>query len=97
MSAKKLQTFWITRRTKQSDDTQKAQRLFGLVEERFLPLAKILIICGRGEIGRRTGFRYQRREAWEFESPRPHHFLNRVQKMEFLLAFIGKAIFLCYR
>jgi hypothetical protein len=28
---------------------------------------------GRGGIGRRTGFRFQRRKAWGFESPRPHH------------------------
>ena len=28
---------------------------------------------GRGEIGRRTGFRFQRRKAWEFESLHPHH------------------------
>ena len=31
---------------------------------------------GRGEIGRRTGFRFQRREVWEFESLRPHHVLK---------------------
>jgi hypothetical protein len=32
-----------------------------------------LCSSGRGEIGRRTGLRSQRREACEFESHRPHH------------------------
>ena len=29
--------------------------------------------CGRGGTGRRTGFRFQRRKAWGFDSLRPHH------------------------
>ena len=29
--------------------------------------------CESGGIGRRTGFRYQRRKAWEFESLLSHH------------------------
>src|SRR5215469_10961541 len=28
---------------------------------------------GRGGIGRRTGFRFQRCKSWGFKSPRPHH------------------------
>jgi hydroxyethylthiazole kinase-like uncharacterized protein yjeF len=30
--------------------------------------------CGCGETGRRTRFRFWRREAWRFESSHPHHF-----------------------
>src|SRR5260370_25209163 len=29
--------------------------------------------CGRGGIGRRTGFRFQRLRSWGFKSLRPHH------------------------
>ncbi len=32
-------------------------------------------LSGRGEIGRRTRLRIWRREAWGFESLRPHNFL----------------------
>jgi trigger factor len=32
--------------------------------------------CGRGEIGRRTRLRIWRREAWGFESLRPHFFIQ---------------------
>ncbi|MEY3308248.1 MAG: hypothetical protein RLZZ413_2286, partial [Pseudomonadota bacterium] len=32
--------------------------------------------CGRGEIGRRTRFRFWRRKAWGFKSLRPHHRRN---------------------
>ena len=32
--------------------------------------------CGCGEIGRRTRFRFWRREAWGFKSLHPHHFEN---------------------
>ena len=40
---------------------------------RALRPSKRALQCGRGGIGRRTGFRFQRRKAWGFESPRPHH------------------------
>ena len=30
-------------------------------------------LCGCGGTGRRTGFRFQRRKAWRFESSHPHH------------------------
>ena len=36
---------------------------------RVLPLVQN---CPLGGIGRRTGFRFQRRKVWEFESPRGH-------------------------
>ena len=39
--------------------------------------SKRAVQCGRGGTGRRTGFRFQRRKAWGFESPRPHHRLTR--------------------
>ncbi len=32
------------------------------------------IDCGCGEIGRRTRFRFWRREAWGFKSLHPHHY-----------------------
>ncbi len=34
--------------------------------------------CGRGEIGRRTRLRIWRREAWGFESLRPHPLKNQI-------------------
>ena len=36
-------------------------------------LSCILIARGYGEIGRRTGFRFQRGNPQEFKSPYPHH------------------------
>ena len=32
-----------------------------------------MVQCPGGEIGRRTRFRFWRRDTWEFESPLGHH------------------------
>ena len=39
---------------------------------RSRPLEPTACPCGCGGTGRRTGFRFQRREAWRFESSHPH-------------------------
>ena len=36
--------------------------------------------CGCGEIGRRTRFRFWRREAWGFKSLHPHHFFKKSKR-----------------
>ncbi len=36
-----------------------------------------------GEIGRRTGFRFQRRKAWGFDSLLSHHRVNMINRTVF--------------
>jgi hypothetical protein len=49
--------------------------------------------CPDGGIGRRTGFRYQRRKAWRFESSSGHHLtirsLQELQSLEGKGGFLG--------
>ena len=52
-------------------------------------------ICGRGEIGRRTGFRFQRVKLWEFESPRPHQYkikYNQIRSKKPYIIYITQSI-----
>ena len=56
--------------------------------------AKLVPWWGRGEIGRRTGFRFQRREVWEFESLRPHHHIKARLMPCFFITWNLRAVFL---
>src|SRR3954453_22966070 len=66
------ETRW-TRSARESAERSRSHKVVAFLSCAQTWFSLVLSRRGRGGIGGRTGFRFQRRKLWGFESLRPHH------------------------